>query len=133
MPAGRFNPPPGWPLPRGWMPPQDWEPDPVWPAAPRGWQFWVEDESGAEADADADAEEAIAPPNPTATPASMPGWLRKVVVAPPIIVTTCDRHEPTSGDDGLRIGLRAVGIHSKDVVFEVPHSAHVITEEEGWQ
>jgi hypothetical protein len=50
-----------------------------------------------------------------------------------LIVTTCDRHEPTSGDDGLRIGLRAVGIHSKDVVFEVPHSAHVITEEEGWQ
>jgi hypothetical protein len=85
MPAGRFNPPPGWPLPRGWMPPQDWEPDPVWPAAPRGWQFWVEDESGAEADADADAEEAIAPPNPTAPPRVSRGGYGKLSSLLPLL------------------------------------------------
>ncbi|WP_420112009.1 septum formation family protein [Pseudactinotalea sp.] len=38
----RFNPPPGWPVPPGWLPPPGWDPDPTWPAAPDGWQFWVE-------------------------------------------------------------------------------------------
>ncbi|MEB3052345.1 hypothetical protein KV112_21875 [Mycolicibacter sp. MYC123] len=41
--AGRFNPPPGWPVPQGWSPPAGWEPDPTWPPAPAGWQFWTND------------------------------------------------------------------------------------------
>jgi outer membrane protein assembly factor BamB len=44
MPRGRFNPPPNWPVPHGWTPPPDWEPDPSWPPAPRGWQFWIDNE-----------------------------------------------------------------------------------------
>lgn len=39
----RFNSPPGWPPPPpDWAPDKDWVPDPTWPAAPEGWQFWVE-------------------------------------------------------------------------------------------
>lgn len=39
--GGRFNVPPGWPLPAtGWTPPPGWVPDPSWPPAPAGWQFW---------------------------------------------------------------------------------------------
>lgn len=39
-----FNSPPGWPKPPdGWTPPPGWTPDPSWPAAPEGWQFWVDD------------------------------------------------------------------------------------------
>lgn len=40
----RFTAPPGWPEPPpGWVPPPGWTPDPSWPAAPEGWQFWVQD------------------------------------------------------------------------------------------
>lgn len=47
----RFNPPPGWPVPPGdWQPPADWTPHPSWPAAPPGWQFWVEDTPAAPAE-----------------------------------------------------------------------------------
>lgn len=54
--AAKFNSPPGWPTPpEGWTPPPGWSPDPSWPAAPEGWQFWVDD--GA-----AGAAEAAAPP-----------------------------------------------------------------------
>jgi hypothetical protein len=41
MPQPRFNPPPNWPVPEGWTPPAGWEPDPSWPAAPPGWQFYL--------------------------------------------------------------------------------------------
>ncbi|WP_156250400.1 hypothetical protein [Pseudactinotalea terrae] len=42
--AQTFNSPPGWPKPpEGWTPPPGWAPDPSWPAAPDGWQFWVDD------------------------------------------------------------------------------------------
>lgn len=42
--AWRFNPAPGWPVPpSGWTPPEGWVPDPSWPAAPPGWQFWIEE------------------------------------------------------------------------------------------
>lgn len=41
----KFNTPPDWPQPpAGWTPPPGWTPDPSWPAAPEGWQFWLEDE-----------------------------------------------------------------------------------------
>lgn len=40
----RFNPPPGWfTPPPPWMPDEGWRPDPSWPAAPEGWQFWVDE------------------------------------------------------------------------------------------
>lgn len=41
----RYNSPPNWPAPpsRDWLPPEGWAPDPSWPAAPAGWNFWVED------------------------------------------------------------------------------------------
>ena len=43
----RFNSPPGWPTPPdGWTPPEGWKPDPSWPAAPPGWQLFVEDAPG---------------------------------------------------------------------------------------
>ncbi len=38
-----FNPPPGWPVEPGFVPAPDWSPDPSWPAAPAGWQFWLDD------------------------------------------------------------------------------------------
>jgi hypothetical protein len=42
--AAQFNSPPGWPTPpEGWTPPPGWSPDPSWPAAPEGWQFWIDD------------------------------------------------------------------------------------------
>ncbi|RDV10478.1 hypothetical protein DXK94_08065 [Arthrobacter sp. RT-1] len=41
---GKFNPPPGWPLPpTGWTPPVGWKPDPSWPEAPPDWSFWRDD------------------------------------------------------------------------------------------
>lgn len=43
----QFNPPPGWPPPPpGWSPPAGWTPPTSWPAAPRGWQFWIESTPG---------------------------------------------------------------------------------------
>ncbi|KGJ73479.1 ATPase [Cryobacterium roopkundense] len=47
-PAGPvFNPPPGWPKPpAGWRPPASWSPDPSWPAAPEGWQLWLNADAG---------------------------------------------------------------------------------------
>src|SRR5699024_9054181 len=39
----RFNAPPGWQVPEGFVPPTGWQPDPSWPAAPAGWNFWVDD------------------------------------------------------------------------------------------
>ncbi|UFU03886.1 hypothetical protein LQF12_04555 [Ruania suaedae] len=42
----RFNPPPGWQVPAGFTPPQGWQPDPSWPAAPAGWNYWVDDAAG---------------------------------------------------------------------------------------
>ncbi len=40
----RFNPAPGWPTPpAGWTPPPGWQPDPNWPAAPPGWQLWLQE------------------------------------------------------------------------------------------
>ncbi|QOR71720.1 hypothetical protein IM660_05430 [Ruania alkalisoli] len=39
----RFNPPPGWQVPSGFVPTPGWQPDPSWPAAPAGWNFWVDD------------------------------------------------------------------------------------------
>jgi hypothetical protein len=42
--ALRFNPAPGWPVPpQGYVPPPGWQPDPAWPAAPDGWQLWLDD------------------------------------------------------------------------------------------
>jgi hypothetical protein len=39
----RWVSPPGWPQPpAGWTPHPYWQPDPSWPAAPYGWQFWLE-------------------------------------------------------------------------------------------
>lgn len=38
----RFNPPPGWNVPPEFVPSADWQPDPSWPAAPDGWNYWVE-------------------------------------------------------------------------------------------
>ncbi|QHT57355.1 hypothetical protein GXP71_15590 [Cellulomonas sp. H30R-01] len=39
-----FRAAPGWPIPpRAWRPPPGWEPDPSWPAAPDGWEFWVDE------------------------------------------------------------------------------------------
>ncbi|MGH3300605.1 MAG: lysostaphin resistance A-like protein [Streptosporangiaceae bacterium] len=40
-----WRPAPGWPeAPPGWLPPPGWTPPPDWPAAPAGWQFWVQEE-----------------------------------------------------------------------------------------
>ncbi len=44
--AQRFNPPPGWHVPAGFTPTPGWQPDPSWPAAPTGWNFWVDDAAG---------------------------------------------------------------------------------------
>ncbi len=41
----RFNPPPQWPVPAGFTPPPGWLPDPGWPAAPLGWELWVNDDT----------------------------------------------------------------------------------------
>ncbi|WP_144300499.1 DUF4429 domain-containing protein [Stackebrandtia nassauensis] len=41
----RFHSPPGWPPPPvGFVPAPGWLPDPSWPAAPQGWNFWIEDD-----------------------------------------------------------------------------------------
>lgn len=51
----RFNPPPGWPLVgRGGLPPADWSADRSLPAAPAGWQFYL-DQRGQAVNAPADA------------------------------------------------------------------------------
>lgn len=48
-----FNPPPGWPMPPGdWQPPPGWTPDPRWPAAPHGWDFWIDPDAGVGEDPD---------------------------------------------------------------------------------
>lgn len=40
----KFRTPPEWPpAPDGWVPDPGWQPDATWPAAPRGWDFWVND------------------------------------------------------------------------------------------
>lgn len=47
--AYKFNPPPGWNVPEGFTPDSEWKPDPSWPAAPEGWQFWVQETETASA------------------------------------------------------------------------------------
>jgi hypothetical protein len=49
--TARWNPPPNWPAPpqAGWQPPEGWQADPSWGPAPDGWQFWVDDATGAPA------------------------------------------------------------------------------------
>lgn len=88
----RFNTPPGWPVPpAGWVPPRGWTPDPAWPAAPEGWQFWVEERSPG----------AGLPPSP---PPSAPrrNWIWVVLAAALAMLVLA----------GLLLGLLGLGLRS---------------------
>lgn len=60
-----FNPPPGWPKPPpDWTPPKGWTPDPAWPAAPEGWQLWLDSDAQPNAEPSSNPTDSDAPPLP---------------------------------------------------------------------
>jgi|GEM_PF-7128186 len=113
---GRFNPPPGWPVPRDFVPPPQWQPDPAWPPAPDGWQLWIQLEAATESRSAATASVGVtgseSPPTPLET---SPAGLGADVVQAAEPTLDAARLAP----HGRRIGAFAVDVLIVAVVVGV--------------